>query len=111
MKFRPVPLREAAAIAGLAESTLQTYTANPSRSTLVRGEDFYVHRRGFRRQTYFTARGMQRLIARAYSTDRDLNMPAQRIALERFKRGDVAGPRRYHGYSGCEARQRVRQRL
>lgn len=115
-KFRPVPLPEAAAIAGLAVSTLRTYCASPGRSSLVRDQDFYVHRRGMRRQTYFTARGMARLIARAYSTEPDLSFPSRQADIQRFnnclKDKDNYGlSPRYHGTSRQEARQRVGQRL
>jgi hypothetical protein len=103
-RFKPVSINEAADLVGLSLSALRTYT-QAGRSDLVRDLDYYVHRRGLRHRIYFTARGMQRLCSRNYSTG-----PADvKQFIRAYDPTRYGMPPRYDGSSRQERNQRTKQ--
>ena len=94
---------QTAELTGLSPATLRTYTLG--RSSLVRGEDFYIHRIGpHRRRLYFTPNGLRRLQYRAYHVTPGRPNPPPPAFME-------ALPWRYNGRSRSELNQRLRNRV
>ena len=92
---RWLSIEDAAALTGLSPSTLRVYCHG--HTDLVRGLDFYVARQyRHRARTFFTLRGIERLMLGNYSIRRASRNPEHA--------GFIRGlPPRYHGSSSLEA--------